>query len=90
LRHRRVDWTLVFPQGAKVQSAAYEIESAHLDVASHLETRRAETLLVASKVAVLNVGLMLSHNAMMRAIATKNGGSFDGWDASIEDLSEIP
>jgi hypothetical protein len=80
---RRVDWTLVFPDDRQAVSARAEIESADPEITVLLVSRGDQIICQASKVAVLDLGFMLDFNALIRSVASRTGGQFDGWGAEI-------
>lgn len=83
-RPRRVDWTLLFPSEAQGRAALDDIESSGLGITASLSAGAPMAVLSAYTVGILDVGFMLSHNTLLRSVAGRNGGIFDGWGATVE------
>jgi hypothetical protein len=87
---RRVDWALVFPEESQARSALGELESEGLGMTLGLTRGGERTMLSASKVGVLDIRFMLYFNARMRSVAASNGGTFDGWGATVDAKRKKP
>jgi hypothetical protein len=81
---RQIDWFLLFPDETGAQAAAAELEERSFDVDLGQALALAKWSVTVHAHDVLHLGLIVRANAMLRQVAARHGGSFDGWGAQVD------
>lgn len=81
---RQIDWFLIFPDQAGAQAAAAELEERSFEVDVAEAPGPAPWSVTVHAHDGLHLGLIVRANAMLRLVAARHGGSFDGWGAQVD------